>query len=279
MIDDWSLKWIDAHVHIWTQDANRYPASGFAVSTLEPKEFTPEWLFRYCRPFQVGKLVLVQSVYSTDNSYMLDSARRYPGIFSVVGMIDHDTANIEEKMYEDKKAGVRAYRVILPMGNSEGFLDDSGYKRMFKIAADTDQAICLLSHPDGLSEINRICKDYEDTIIVIDHMARIGEVNEILDEHIDLLCNLSRYPNVYVKLSRFHALGNRHEEHEDLLPLINRVIETFGQDRVMWGSDSPYQVVEESYSNSINLVRYNLGLSDSELSAVLSDTANKVFFN
>ena len=41
------MTWIDTHVHIWTQDTDKYPATG--LSDFEPKEFMPEILFWFTR--------------------------------------------------------------------------------------------------------------------------------------------------------------------------------------------------------------------------------------
>ena len=60
--------------------------------------------------------------------------------------------------------------------------------------------------------------------------------------------------------------------------MIERVIEAFGPGRVMWGSDSPYQVVTESYSDSVRLVRDRLSLSDADRQSIMHDTAARIFF-
>ena len=56
------------------------------------------------------------------------------------------------------------------------------------------------------------------------------------------------------------------------------MIDAFGPDRLMWGSDSPYQVVLATYEDSISLVRDKLGLSDTDKQKILNDTPAKLFF-
>ncbi len=272
------MTWIDSHVHIWTQDTERYPASGFDVSTLEPKEFTPEWLFRHCRPFEVSRVALVQAIYGTDNSYMLDAAARFPGVFGIVAAVDHHGERVADRMAELGERGVTGFRIVAQPGSSDGWLQDAGYDAMFRAASRAGQAICPLTHPDGLPDLDRMCGEHPDTTVVVDHMSRIGELAPIADERVARLCALARHPNVHVKVSRLHALGRKEPPHDDLIPMIERVIDAFGPGRVMWGSDSPYQVVSEGYSDSITLVRDRLGLSDSERQSILHDTAARLFF-
>ena len=79
---------IDAHVHVWTPDIEKYPlAEGFSAADLKPPSFTPEELFAECKPHGVNRITLIQmSFYKFDNSYMLDSMRAHPGVFGGVAI-------------------------------------------------------------------------------------------------------------------------------------------------------------------------------------------------
>jgi predicted TIM-barrel fold metal-dependent hydrolase len=63
------MRFIDAHVHVWTPDTARYPlAHGFKQEDMKPASFTPEELFRHCKPAGVGRVNLIQmSFYGFDN--------------------------------------------------------------------------------------------------------------------------------------------------------------------------------------------------------------------
>jgi predicted TIM-barrel fold metal-dependent hydrolase len=63
------MPYIDAHVHVWTSDADHYPlAQGFTKDDMKPASFTPEQLFGHCRPSGVERIVLIQmSFYLFDN--------------------------------------------------------------------------------------------------------------------------------------------------------------------------------------------------------------------
>jgi len=139
--------------------------------------------------------------------------------------------------------------------------------------------MCPLTHPDGLPDLVAMCERHQDTKVVLDHLGRIGELKPISDEHVTTLCSLARFPRVHVKVSRLHSLGAKSPPHDDLLPMIRRVVDAFGPERLMWGSDSPYQVVLEKYEDSISVVRDKLDfLSTAEREQILTKTAEKVFF-
>src|SRR5262245_26548467 len=81
---------IDAHVHVWTPDTEKYPlAPGNEKKTMAPPSFTPEQLFAHCKPEGVNRIVLIQmSFYKYDNRYMTDMIAAHPGVFSGVAIID-----------------------------------------------------------------------------------------------------------------------------------------------------------------------------------------------
>ncbi|MBA3482231.1 MAG: amidohydrolase, partial [Pirellulales bacterium] len=83
-------EYLDAHVHVWTTDCDRYPlAVGFSPSQMNPRSFTPQELLVHATPAGVERIVLIQmAFYGFDNSYMLDCIGEYPGVFSGVALVD-----------------------------------------------------------------------------------------------------------------------------------------------------------------------------------------------
>ena len=58
------MNYIDAHVHVWTPDTAHYPlAAGFKKSDMKPASFTPEELFKHCKPVGVTRVNLIQMSY------------------------------------------------------------------------------------------------------------------------------------------------------------------------------------------------------------------------
>jgi predicted TIM-barrel fold metal-dependent hydrolase len=58
------MNFIDAHVHVWTDDTSHYPlAAGWKVEDMSPKRFTPEDLFKHTKPAGVKRINLIQMSY------------------------------------------------------------------------------------------------------------------------------------------------------------------------------------------------------------------------
>ena len=271
---------IDAHVHVWTPDTQKYPlAPGYKKADMQPPSFTPEELLAHARPVGVGRIVLIQmSFYGFDNSYMLDAIRQYPGVFSGVAVIDEDDRPAET-MRQLKPQGVRGFRILPGKRPAQTWLDGEGMAAMWKCGAEEGMAMCHLINPDSLPAVDRMCKRFPETPVVIDHFARIGVSGTINADDLKALCDLARHKQVKVKVSAFYALGKKKPPYTDLLPMIRQLLDAYGPERLMWATDCPYQVQDEhTYKASIELVRDHLKLSPGDRDWLLRKTAEQVFF-
>lgn len=273
---------IDAHVHVWTPDTGRFPLDpNFTQAAMQPPSFTPEELLALARPNGVTRVVLIQmSFYRFDNRYMLDAMRRFPGVFSGVGIVDDSAGRPQDAMRELARQGVRGFRINPGSKAVDAWLGSPGMAEMWKCAGDDGLAICPLIGPNALTGIAAMCARFPKTRVVIDHFARIGVDGQIRDRDLDTLCALAKFPHVHVKTSAFYALGQKRAPYLDLGPMIRRLRDTFGPQRLMWATDCPYQVQSgHTYADSVALIRDRLDLlSTTDRVWLLRRTAEKVFF-
>ncbi len=276
------MTYIDAHVHVWTDDYARFPFPGTqGQGTIEPRVFLPVDILAHANPCGVERIVLVQmSYYATDNSYMLHVIEEYPDVFTGIGIVDPTVGEPDVEMMRLQERGVRGFRVS-PRQSPESWLDGEGFERMFRAGADHNLAICPLINPEALPALERQCERFSQTPVIIDHLCRIGADGEIRAHDVESLCALARFPRVMVKVSAFYALGGKQPPYDDLAPLIRQVYESFGPERLMWASDCPYQVAApHTYENGVNLVRTRLDfLSDADRDQILGATAEAFFFD
>ena len=274
--------YIDAHVHVWTPDTQHYPISKNpkykAHRTVD--SFTPEQLFVHSKPQGVDRIVLVQmSFYEYDNSYMLDMMEKYRDTFSGIGIVDESKADVAATMKSLGKRGVRGFRIYTSAEQAAAW--GEGMKKMWSAAADNGQSMCLLADPASLPIVSKWCRQYPKTSVVIDHFARIGMKGPIDPQEQDNLCRLAEHEHTHVKTSAFYALGKKKAPYTDMAPLVRKLRDTFGANRLMWASDCPYQVQEgHTYADSIAVIRDRLDfLTPEDKSWMLRMTAEKVFFS
>jgi predicted TIM-barrel fold metal-dependent hydrolase len=289
------MKYIDAHVHVWTDDTGHYPlGEGWKKEDMKPARFTPEDLFKHMKATGVNRVNLIQMSYycpkdmsskkgnGFDNSYMTDMIDLHKEVFVGTAVIDPQADGVEKTMTALGKKGVKAFRIHprLTTAKIEKWLEPAGYSKMFVQAARNGQALSCLIDPDALPEVDRLCKKHPGTTVIIDHLCRIGAAGTIDDKSVKALCDLAKHKKVMVKVGAFYALGKKKAPYTDLSDLIETVVKAYGVERCMWESDCPFQVVGgHTYKDSIELVKSGLKfLSAGDRDWLLRKTAEKVFF-
>jgi predicted TIM-barrel fold metal-dependent hydrolase len=290
----WSqgLGYVDSHSHLWSPDRTRYPLrSGANEANVQPKGFTPGDFFSSARAEGVSRVVLIGHTvhFGYDATYLTDILKARPGEVAAQAYLDHADPNVTARMAELKRHGVKAFRLRLLDPWQADFLDSHPIMKAYQFAAMQRLVICPLTNPDWLPQLDRLSAAFPATSVVIDHFARIGVdglgqvppvPGTIKPEDVANLVKLARHPGVHVKLSAFYALGRRTPPYDDMLPLIKELIAAYGPERLMWGSDCPYQLASpHTYRASIALIRDRLdGVSEEDREWLLRKTAERVFF-
>jgi predicted TIM-barrel fold metal-dependent hydrolase len=277
---DLPSRYIDSHVHVWTNDLRRYPlAPEFTAQDMVRDSFLPTEMLDHARQIGVDRAVLVQmSYYGFDNSFMLDVIRENSDTFRGIAVVDWTVRQSRALIRRLAAGGVRGFRIELKKYSSSSLLDHHGLDHLFRLAANERMAICPLLEPGALAAVHQFCHRHRETTVVIDHLAGIGDGAPPAEADVSALCSLARLPNVNVKLSGFYAVGNG-PPHHDMLWLIKRVYEAFGPERLMWGSDVPFQMITETYEDSISLIRDHLDFaSTADRNRILRGTTERIFF-
>lgn len=272
---------IDAHVHVWKPADKCFPYDPlYNGPAPSPATFTPEHLVAIAGQVAVKRIVLVQmSFYGSDNSYMLTAIQRYPAVFSGIGVVDYEADSLSAEMTRLTSCGVRGFRIT--QGNRGArWLETAGMREMWRLAAEKKLAICPLVGPDAIPALDRLCEEFSGTTVVIDHMARVGMDGVLRDRDVNALCNLSRHLRVYVKVSAFYALGKGQSPYSDLVPVVHALQKAYGSQRLMWGSDSPFQSQQpHTYAESFEFVHSQLSfLGPEDKEWILRKSAETVFF-
>ena len=275
------MKYIDAHVHVWTPDTIHYKlADGFAKEDMKPASFTADELFKHAKPAGVKRVNLIQmSFYGFDNSYMTDMIRVHDGVFVGTAVIDPQAEPVK-RMRELAPKKVRAFRILPALTKAKKWLEPDGYAEMFAEGAKANQAMSCLINPADLPELDRMCTKYPDTPVIIDHLCRIGGDGTIRDADITALGAMAKHKRVMVKVGAFYAFGAKKPPYADLVPLAKAVIKAFGVQRCMWETDCPFQVgTGHTYQDSVDFVVKQLDfLTADERDWLMRRTAEEFFF-
>lgn len=136
--------------------------------------------------------------------------------------------------------GIRALISVPRSGESVRLLEEGGWEPLFAAAERHDVPVTTFIS-GNLPLAEGIARAHPDMTLVIDHF---GIDQPPLSTPADppwgplpYLLRLARYPRVAVKFSGAPALAREPYPFADLWPYLRQVIDAFGPERLMWGSD------------------------------------------
>jgi predicted TIM-barrel fold metal-dependent hydrolase len=280
--------YIDAHSHVWTSDTQRFPLGPWITpDKMEPASFTAEQLLATAAPCGVDRVVIIQHApyYGDDNAYLIDCWQRYPGRFSIVAIVDERRNDLADHLRSLKSHGVRGIRIgpsryadRTPVKDPDNWLKAPTMNNLWVQATDHDLILCPLVNAEHLPTLEPMLEKFPNTRVVIDHF---GHCDAEKPEQLEALRRLARYRHVNVKASGFYKFGDRKAPYDDLAPIIRHVTEAYGTERILWGSDCPYQIQPgNNYHDAVSLIESGLDFLDaSARMAILRDNAHRLFFS
>lgn len=275
---------IDAHAHVYSPDEARYPP---IESPLRPPAGTgsPEHLRREMDSAGVDRVMMVQTstFYGWDNSFVRAAWRRYREWAGAVYTLDPEDPHSSDVLFSmAERGGMRALRTYPVGGHADGRYDHPGNLRLWEAARENGVVVnVLISHPRYASELSDVLEDYPDVPAVLDHCIALDIREAEFGAKLAATVELAAHSNLNAKLT-FLATGSA-EEHpfRDMHDAARQIIDAYGPDRCLWGSDFPTALwaPRTTYTGYLQLFRQELGLSASEKDAILGGTAERLYFS
>lgn len=248
---------VDAHQHFWKFDPLRDSWITDDMSVIQ-RDFMPEDLQPLLNKNGLDACVIVQSVQSeAENTFQLENARRHDFIKGVVGWVDFQAENVEERLsYYTQFPEMKGYRYVLQGEENSGIMLRPEFKRGISKLNQFGYTYDILIFPDQLTNTKEFVAAFPNQPFVIDHLAKPNiKEREIAGWKKDIIA-VAEHENVYCKISGMVTEADwRHWKREDLIPYLDVVVEAFGPKRIMFGSDWPVCQVAASYTQVISIVR------------------------
>lgn len=172
----------------------------------------------------------------------------------------------------DQIAGIR----MLPLSDPAFDWFGDSYTNLYRFAADQQLCVNMLVHPDQLHCAASWIRTHPELTVVIDHLGRPDLAASGLS--VDSLLLLADLGQCHVKVSALAHLSRVPYPHEDLSPLIDKVIRAFGTDRLMWGSDYPFTKTPVEYGQSLAVMTRSVSrLIADQRAQILGGTARRLY--
>lgn len=272
---------VDTHAHIYHPDETAYPKK---EDPLRPPEGTGDigHLKKEAQASGVGRVVLVQtgSAYQWDNRLLGDTAAEQRdwtvGVCTLNPEAQESVAELERLVGDCNVKGLR----MEPTKSRYPIFYHPGASRMWEVARRLNIVICAHIQARFLNQLTDLLSRYPDVPVVLDHAAYPKAADGVDSETVQGVADLARFRNLHVKLTFAVTGSDMAYPFEDMHPIVHRMIEAFGPDRCMWGSDFPCELwlKKASYAEHLAVFTDALGLSDGEKGAILEETPTRVWF-
>jgi len=272
---------IDAHQHFWVYDE---PAYGWMTEGMDAlrRDHLPADLAPQLDAAGVDATVAVQARrLEVETEWLLALADVHPRIAGVVGWIDIGSpaleATLERWSAHPRLVGLR--ELIHDMPDPE-FATSPAHARAVAAIGRHGLAYDLLLRPAHLPAATRLVDALSDQRFVVDHIAK-PDLRRGADRRganaawAAGIRRLAERPHVACKLSGLLTEADWDDwRAADVTPYLDTVLEAFGADRCMIGSDWPVCTLAAPYGVTIGLLTdYAAGLSPHERRALLGATA------
>ena len=248
---------IDTHTHFY--DPNRPQGIPWPPkdNDLLYRQVLPQNFRDIAEPHGVtGTVVVEASVWPDDNQWILDLAENEPFIVGFIGNLNPSDPDFESNL--DKYAANPLFRGIrLGGGRIKNYSLDDFYTVAKKLT-DRNLGIDLLIRNPELETTAALAKRIPELHIVINHIAHVTVNGQTPDaEWAEGMRTLSQYPNVFMKGSAFAENSQDQPAPSDVSyyePTLDFLWETFGEDRIVYGSNWPVCERAASYETVIQIV-------------------------
>ncbi|MEC5125714.1 amidohydrolase family protein [Verrucomicrobiales bacterium BCK34] len=273
---------IDSHHHFWDYDSAEYGWIGEGMEVLK-KDFGPEALGAEIAAAGIDGVISVQArTDEKENDFLLGHAKGNDFIKGVVGWVDLTAENAWErigKFAESEKAvGIRE---VLQGNEDRRFCLREDFNRGIAALHDFGLTYDILILGDQIAAATEMVDRHPSQRFVLDHIAKPVISGKGVDgEWERLIRELAKREEVACKVSGMvtEVAADETVSPELMRPWFEVVLDAFGAERLMFGSDWPVSLLRTTYGDWADCVKlWTADLSPDEQAAIRGGTAMRYY--
>lgn len=239
---------IDTHVHFWKYDKVRDAWITDDMKTLQ-QDYLPQTLSGTLSRNGVKGCVAVQADQSElETLFLVELAKTHSIIKGVVGWVDLQNENVEERLnYFSQYPIIKGWRHVV-QGEPDDFLLRPAFQKGISALQQYDYTYDVLIYPRQLKATLEFVARFPEQKLVIDHCAKPDIAGKKIDEWAGTMKEIAKHPNVYCKLSGLFTEAKwKQWGPGEFYMYLDVVFDSFGTDRVLFGSDWPVILLSGMY--------------------------------
>jgi len=244
---------VDCHNHVF--DPRRFPFAADTHYIPSGQELgDADLLSQVFDAYGVRNALLVgpNSGYGTDNRCLLDAIARGGGRYRGIAVVPNDISR--DGLLLLRNAGIRG---ITFNATALGLDHYEGTEELLAVLAHLDMFVDIQGEGDQLASLAPRVERC-DARILVDHCGRPDPRAGLEQPGFQAVLALARTGRAYVKLSGYVKFSHEPYPHRDILPYVRALIDTFGPDACLWGSDWPFLRAEQrvDYGPLLRLIEH-----------------------
>jgi L-fuconolactonase len=271
---------IDAHHHLWRYDPAEFGWINEKMSVLR-RNFLPADLQPLLDRAGIAGAIAVQARQTLEETlWLLQLAEEASWMKGVVGWAPIAAPEFQEVLADLKRhKKLKGLRHVIQDEPDDQFILSTAFNRGIRALQDTGLVYDILIHARHLPQAVRFVDMHPDQRFVLDHCAKPPILSGELEPWATDLRELAKRPHVCCKLSGLVTEADWQQwTPANLEPYWRVVLEAFGSDRLLFGSDWPVAMLATGYQRWVDVVTgWVAPLSASEQDAIWSGTASRVY--
>ncbi len=232
---------IDGQIHAWGAETAEEPwVPGMRSRVHREEPLHTEYLLEVMDAAGVDAAVLVPpSLWvGFTNDYSLRAAAEHPDRFAVMGVLDFCEDGAEQEVSTwPGIPGMKGARLSFYNEPQRSQLLEGKAEWLWQRLQDLGLPV-MVNAPGLLREMGEIAQKYPGLRLCIDHLGlHANDKDQPLMPRLEPLLALAEYPNVTVKASALPLQSHEDFPFADVAEAVPAVLESFGADRVFWGTD------------------------------------------
>lgn len=273
------MKIIDTHQHFWKYDVQKHSWIDDEMAVIR-KDFSPETLADVYQKIGIMGSIAVQADQSNEETEMLlELASKNNFIKGVIGWIDLKSDQLASQLdiWKDKKI-LKGFRHVLQIEVPEFMLDEKFIRGIEEISK-RGYIYEILIFPQHLEATISLVQKLPNTTFVLDHIAKPNIKNREIKEWAEKIYMLASFNNVNCKVSGMVTEADyKNWSYQDILPYLEVILDAFGSDRLVYGSDWPVCLVAGTYQEVLEIPRMFFGkLSPDEQASIFYENALRIY--
>ena len=246
---------IDSHQHFWKFDPVRHAWIDSSMQNIA-KDFLPKDLKPLLETNLMDGCIAVQADQSEiETQFLLRLAEENSFIKGVVGWVDLSAEDLSKRLEVFSKNPLfKGVRHVL-QAEKEGFMLKDQFLRGISELKNFNLTYDILIYPNQMEEARLLIEKNPNQPFVLDHLAKPYIKQQKIKNWASDIKELAKYKNVYCKLSGMVTEADwNHWQFENFKKYLSVAFDTFGSDRLMFGSDWPVCLLAGSYEHVVKII-------------------------